>query len=56
VLALDAKAEMRRLRLLEEWKREELRRTPFSILDERPPELSPVKRPRRSLATNPRAS
>ena len=35
-----------RLRRLEEWKRKELRRTPFAILDEPPPELSPVKRPR----------
>ena len=39
-----------RPRRLKEWKREELR-TPFAILEEPPPELSPVKRPRRSLAT-----
>ena len=53
VLARAAKANKRRLRLLEEWKQEELKRTPFAILDEQPPELSPVKRPRRSLATKP---
>jgi hypothetical protein len=52
-LARNAKAERRRLRLLEEWKRKELRRTPFALLDDPPPELSPVKRPRRSLATKP---
>jgi hypothetical protein len=38
-----AKANKRRLRLLEEWKREELRRTPFAILDEPPEELRPKK-------------
>jgi len=43
----------KRLRFEEEWKREELKRTPFAILNEPPPELSPVKRPRRSLATKP---
>ena len=53
VLARAAKAEKRRLRRLEEWKWEELKRTPFAILDEPPPELSQVKRPRRSLATKP---
>jgi hypothetical protein len=42
-----------RLRRLEEWKREELRRTPFALLDDAPPELCPVKRPWRSLATEP---
>jgi hypothetical protein len=41
VLARDAKAEKRRQRNLEEWKREELRRTPFALLDEPPPELAP---------------
>jgi hypothetical protein len=45
VLARAAKAEKRRLRLLEEWKRQELRRTPFALLDDPPPELRP--RPRR---------
>jgi hypothetical protein len=35
-----------RLRRLEQWKQEELRRTPFAILDEPPPELAPVKRTR----------
>ena len=54
VLARAAKANKHRLRLLEEWKQEELKRTPFTILDEQPPELSPVKRPRRSLATKSR--
>ena len=43
VRARAAKAEKRRLRLLEEWKREELRRTPFAILDEPPAELRPTK-------------
>ena len=43
-----------RQRQLEERKREELRRTPFAILDEPPPELFPVKRPPRSLATKSR--
>jgi hypothetical protein len=36
VLARAAKAKQRRLRLLEEWKREELQRTPFAILDQPP--------------------
>jgi len=53
VLARAAKANKRRQRLLEQWKQKELKRTPFAILDEPPPELSPVKRPRRSLATKP---
>jgi hypothetical protein len=44
VLARDAKAERRRLRLLEEWKRKELRRTPFAILDDPPDELRPKNR------------
>ena len=44
VRARAAEANKRRLRLLEEWKREELQRTPFAILDERPPgELRPTK-------------
>src|SRR5262245_37204446 len=30
-------------RLLEEWKREELRRTPFALLDDPPEELRPKK-------------
>ena len=51
VLARANQSNKHTLRLLEEWKREELRRTPFAILDEPPPELSPVKRPRQSLAT-----
>jgi hypothetical protein len=43
VLARDAKAERRRLRLLEEWKRQELKRTPFALLEEVPSyeELAP---------------
>jgi len=41
VLARAAKANKRRLRLLEQGKREELRRTPFAILDEPPGELRP---------------
>ena len=53
VRARAALANKVRLRRLEEWKREELQRTPFAILDEPPPELFPVKRPRRSLATKP---
>jgi hypothetical protein len=36
-----AKANKRRLRQLEEWKRKELQRTPFAILDEPPEELRP---------------
>ena len=43
VRARAAKAEKRRLRLLEEWKREELRRTPFALLDDPPEELRPKK-------------
>jgi hypothetical protein len=53
VRARAALANKVRLRRLEEWKREELKRTPFAILDEPPPDLSPVKPPRRSLATKP---
>jgi hypothetical protein len=55
VLARAAKANKRRQRLEEDWKREALKRTPFAILDEPPPELFPVKRPRGSLATKPEA-
>jgi hypothetical protein len=36
---------------LKQWKPEESQRTPFAILEERPPELSPVKRPRGGLVT-----
>jgi hypothetical protein len=43
VRARAAKAEKRRLRLLEEWKREELRRTPFALLDDPPEELRSKK-------------
>jgi len=43
VLARDPKADMRRLRRLEEWKREELRRTPFALLDDPPEEFRPKK-------------
>jgi hypothetical protein len=43
VRARAAKAEKRRLRLLEEWKRDELRRTPFALLDDPPEELRPKK-------------
>jgi hypothetical protein len=41
VLARAAKAEKRRLRKLEEWKQQELRRMPFALLDNPPPELAP---------------
>jgi hypothetical protein len=40
-----AMARKREQRKLEEWQREELKRTPFAILDEPPPELAAVKRP-----------
>jgi hypothetical protein len=53
VRARAALADKVRLRRLEEWKREELRRTPFALLDDPPPELCPVKRPRQSLTTKP---
>jgi len=43
VLARAALANKVRLRRLEEWKREELRRTPFSLLDDPPEELKPKK-------------
>ena len=39
MLARAAKANKRRQRQLQEWKREELPRTPFAILDEPPGEL-----------------
>jgi hypothetical protein len=41
VLARAALANKVRQRKLEEWKREELSRTPFAILDEPPGELRP---------------
>ena len=48
VLARAAKAEKRRQRKLEEWRREELKRTPFALLDEPPAELAmSKKRPRK---------
>jgi len=53
VRARAAWARMREQRRLHERRREELKRTPFAILHEPPPELSPVKRPRGSLATKP---
>jgi len=43
VLARAAKANKRRVRPLEQGKQEELRRTPFAILDEPPGELRPIK-------------
>ena len=46
VRARAALANKVRLRRLEQWKQEELRRTRFAILDEPPPELAPVKRTR----------
>jgi hypothetical protein len=46
VLARDAKAEKRRQRLLEQWQREELKRTPFALLDDPPEELRPMKESR----------
>jgi len=39
-----AKAEKRRQRKLEEWRREELKRTPFALLDEPPAELAMSKK------------
>jgi hypothetical protein len=48
MLARAAKAEKRRLRKLEEWRRGELERTPYALLDDPPEELRrPVKRPQR---------
>src|SRR5215470_12711751 len=43
VRARAALANKVRLRRLEEWKREELRRTPFALLDDPPEELKPKK-------------
>jgi len=43
VRARAALANKVRLRRLEEWKREELRRTPFALLDDPPEELRPKK-------------
>ena len=43
VRARAALANKVRLRRLEEWKREELMRTPFAILDDPPAELRPTK-------------
>jgi hypothetical protein len=37
VLARAAKAKKREKRLLEEWKREELKRTPFALVDGKRP-------------------
>ena len=43
VLARAALANKVRLRRLEEWKQQELRRTPFALLDNPPEELRPKK-------------
>jgi len=43
VLARAAKANKRSLCRLEEWKREELRRTPFALLDDPPDDFRPKK-------------
>jgi len=43
VRARAALANKVRMRQLEEWKREELRRTPFALLDDPPEELRPKK-------------
>jgi hypothetical protein len=45
VRARAAKADKRRLRKLEEFKREERKRTPFALLDEPPAELRRRKKP-----------
>ena len=45
VLARAAKTKKRRQRKLEEWKREELRRTPYALLDDPPPELRAPAKP-----------
>jgi len=47
VRARAALANKVRLRGLEEWKREELRRTPYALLDDPPPELRAPAKPRR---------
>jgi hypothetical protein len=51
VLARAALANKVRLRRLKEWKRQELKRTPFARLDDPPAELLPVARSR-SRATD----
>src|SRR5262249_59633093 len=43
VRARAAKAEKRRQRLLGQWQREKLKRTPFALLDDPPEELRPTK-------------
>ena len=43
VRARTAKAEKRRQRLLGQWQREKLKRTPFALLDDPPEELRPTK-------------
>ena len=40
-----ARWEPRRLQKLEEWKREELRRTPYTLFDDPPPELRAPAKP-----------
>jgi hypothetical protein len=45
VRARAALANKVRLRRLEEWKREELRRTPYALLDDPPPELRAPAKP-----------
>jgi hypothetical protein len=51
VRARAALANKVRLRRLEEWKREELRRTPYALLDDPPPELrAPAKPWRRKVS------
>jgi hypothetical protein len=45
-----AKANKRRLRLLEEWKRRELQRTPFAIPDEAPDELTLPRSPKNPMS------
>jgi len=41
VRARAVRTNKRRLRLLEEWKRRELERTPYALLNDPPPELAP---------------
>jgi len=45
-----ARTNKRKQRQLEEWKQQELKRTPFALLDDPPAELVAVKRPRRPRA------
>jgi hypothetical protein len=45
VRARAALANKVRLRRLEEWKREELRRTPYTLFDDPPPELRAPAKP-----------